>query len=26
VRQKLINRGMKWRSIVDVAHREYDGT
>jgi hypothetical protein len=25
VRQKLINRGMKWRGIVDVTHREYDG-
>lgn len=26
IRRKLINRGLKWRNIVEVAHREYDGT
>ncbi|PVH68761.1 P-loop containing nucleoside triphosphate hydrolase protein [Cadophora sp. DSE1049] len=26
LRQKLIARGRKWRSILDVTHREYDGT
>lgn len=26
LRKKLIERGMKWRSILDVTHREYDGT
>ncbi|KIW43165.1 uncharacterized protein PV06_04300 [Exophiala oligosperma] len=24
IRRKLINRGLKWRNIVEVAHREYD--
>jgi hypothetical protein len=26
LREKLITRGMKWRTILDVTHREYDGT
>lgn len=25
LREKLIARGMKWRTILDVTHREYDG-
>jgi hypothetical protein len=24
-RERLITRGMEWRTILDVTHREYDG-